>query len=311
MDIILHLGAHRTATTSFQYYLRKNAARLGWEGIVVLGPRQTRNGLFSGVFAAPGATPAAQQLRRARGRIALRLERERAKGARVMVISDENMIGAPRRNLRDMRLYADIGQRMARYHDAFDGRIGRVVLSIRAQDCYWNSVIAFAIERGGAVPSPARISCIAQGARGWRDVIGDLACALPDVAIEVMVHETYASLPERKLEIMTGAADLPRTYAREWLNRAPDLAQLRALLKERGIEPGPRLQGDGRGQFFDEAQVAALREAYADDLFWLRSGADGLAVLTEETDPEGVGQTPPAGVNTRGQSGEKQNRRMA
>ena len=78
MDIILHLGAHRTATTSFQHYLRANAAGLGAAGIGVWGPETTRDGLLAGVIPPRGSRPAMAQLTRARGRVGLRLERMRA-----------------------------------------------------------------------------------------------------------------------------------------------------------------------------------------------------------------------------------------
>ncbi len=60
--------------------------------------------------------------------------------------------------------------------------------------------------------------------------------------------------------------------------------------------------GDGEGRWhpFDSAQTAALREAYADDLLWLRAGADGLATLIEENGPGQAGEHPPAGQTTRG-----------
>ena len=62
---------------------------------------------------------------------------------------------------------------------------------------------------------------------------------------------------------------------------------------------------------FDSAQTAALREAYADDLFWLRAGADGLATLIEENGPGQAGEHPPTGQTTRGHDNDDEERRMA
>ena len=70
MEIILHLGAHRTASTSFQYYLRKNGARLAASGIGVWGPCQTRNGLMEGVLPRPDSPARPDHAARAQGRIA-------------------------------------------------------------------------------------------------------------------------------------------------------------------------------------------------------------------------------------------------
>jgi len=313
MDIILHLGAHRTASTVFQHYLCENRRELRKHQIGAWCPRHTRDGLLRGVIALPGstATPSVQ-LRRARGRIALNLRQAEAKGLRHLIVSDENMIGAPRRNLRDSRLYGDIGQRMARYGAAFDGRITRVVLSIRSQDSFWSSVAAFSVGRGHKVLTTDDLDRLVTSNRHWRDVITDLACALPDARLLILPYETWGGVPEKKLTLMTGLATPPMNYAREWLNRAPSLAQLRQALRDRGLDPVKLLpEGEGRWTPFDPAQYMALREVYADDLFWLRAGADGLATLIEETGIDKTGKTPLSSQTTRGQPYGIEERRMA
>lgn len=311
MDVTLHLGAHRTATTSFQHYLRENEQALQLAGIAVWDPRRTRSGLLTGVMPVPGARSPEAQLKRARGRIAINLKQAEARGFRHVVISDENMIGAPRRNLRDGRLYADIGQRMARFAEAFDGRITRVSFSIRGQDSYWSSALAFAVGRGHRMPGTAELARLATAPRGWRDVLTDLACALPGVEIQVLPYEIFGGLPEARLQRMTQEAGLPRRYAREWMHRAPGLNQLRKILSDRGGDAARLPGGDGRWHPFDQDQACALREAYADDLFWLRAGADGLATLTEETKPAKAGTRPRAGLTKRGQGHGIEERRLA
>lgn len=313
MDILLHLGAHRTASTSFQYYLRRNAARLEANGTAVWGPQVTRKGLLTGALPVPGLMSAAEQFKRARGRVSLALAKAEGTGARRVVIADENLIGAPRRNLRDMRLYPGAGERMARYHGVFGGRLRRVVFSIRSQDAYWNSSLAFSVARGGYVPGAVERAHIAGNTRGWRDVITDIACALPGVEIIVAPYEAFGGLPEHKLALLLGdeVGEMPRGHAREWLNPSPDLPALRAALQARGADVRQLPEGEGSWQVFSDAERAALREAYDDDLFWLRAGADGLATLTEKTDLAGAGITPPATVLTRGKENDRQRRRMA
>lgn len=315
MDIILHLGAHRTASTSLQHYLRRNAGALAKSGIGVWEPRDTRDGLLTGVIPVPGRRDPAEQLRRARGRIALHLHKARAAGARVLIVSDENMLGAPRRNLGDHALYAGAGLRMARFADAFGGRVGRVALCVRELDSYWSSVLAFSVARGHRVPQGADIAALVANPRSWRDVITDLACALPDAEIMVLPHEESAGRPEYRLAAMTGrpVAGLPRAHAGDWLNRAPMLGDLRAVVAARGGDPLRLGEGadDARWQPFTPVQSAALREAYADDLFWLRAGADGMATLIEETGPAKAGRHPPAGQTKRGHRNGTEERRLA
>ncbi|MEL7258107.1 MAG: hypothetical protein AAFN80_09740 [Pseudomonadota bacterium] len=311
MEIRLHLGAHRTANTSFQHYLSENAEVLRKSGLIVWGPNQTRGGLLTGVVPVEGRQSPAEQLRRAKSRIALNLAEAAATGAKMVLVTDENMIGAARRNLRDERLYAAIGERMARFYEVFDGRIASVSLSIRSQDTYWASSLAFAVARGHRLPSARILRHLSRNTRTWRDVITDLACALPDVAINVLPYETFGGLPEARLKAVTGLTDVPRRAARECLNRSPELPVLRKIIDERGGDSGLLPDGTGRWHPFDTEQVSALREAYADDFFWLRAGAEGLATLTEETWPDRKRFEPHGAEMTRGRHHGKENRRLA
>ncbi|MDZ7709845.1 MAG: hypothetical protein U5K36_07040 [Roseovarius sp.] len=313
MDIILHLGAHRTATTSLQHHAQARAPALAARGVAFWGPPVTRGGLMAGVIPAPGGHPDAAQAGRARGRIALRVAQAHDAGATRIVVSDENMLGAPRTCLRRHRLYPGAGERMARIGHAFGGRITRAVLSIRAQDAWWDSVLAFAVARGHRLPSRGDLDRMVTGARQWRDVIADLACALPGADIVILPHEQFATRPAARLAQMTGHADAPAAgrEAADWRGRAPDLDALRRAVAARGGDPARLPDGTGRWHPFDEAQAAALKEAYDDDLVWLRAGADGLARLAGETGPLNAGRQPRNGHPTRGQDDDIEERHMA
>lgn len=312
MDVILHIGAHRTASTSFQAYLRANAAPLEEQGLCFWGPRRTRGGLFAGIIPSNGSPRLERQARMAQGRIALQIERAALKGMRQLIVTDENVIGAPRRNMRDTVLYRGAGERMARHAAAFGGRITRVVLSIRAFETFWPSTLAYAIGRGHALPGPEMLEAISQQRRGWRDLITDLHCALPDAPIWVLPHETFGGMPERRLAIMAAdAVTGPARQHRLWLNRAPDMAALRRCLVLRGQDPADLGAGEGRYDPFSVEQKARLRELYQDDLYWLRAGADGLAELMTDNTRNQTGISPLRGILARGQDNDQQQGRVA
>jgi hypothetical protein len=308
MKVILHIGAHRTASTSLQSYMRRHRDELRNAGIAFWGPRRTRTGLFNGIQPTPGLGAGAA--RRARGRIGMNLDRAASNGVQSLVVSDENMIGSVRLNMRAGQLYPDIGQRLARYVHAFDHRIDKVMLSVRGLDHYWASAIAFGVARGHAVPNAARCHAIATHPRTWRDVIGDVACAAPSAKIEVIPFEVSAGRPEMILRAASGQA-VPSDAVPDWLNRAPTVSHLRTILADRGDDPMAVSDATGRWSPFDAAARAHLREAYADDMHWLVAGADGLATLTEELDHRRAGITPPRGPQTRGQGHDIEERRMA
>lgn len=311
MDVILHLGPHRTASTSLQHYMRANATRLERAGVGYWGPQRTRRGILTGVVAADTGELPEAQFAAAQERIMQNLAHAEARGIEYLVVSDENVIGGPRRNLREAQIYGGIGERMARYAQAFDGTITRLVLSVRAQHTYWSSIAAYAVSRGSKVPPREDLDRIVASNRSWRDVITDLACAVPDVDIQIQPYEVFGGMPEYRLAAMTGLKNLPTAHAREWINRAPGLEELREILTERGEDPGQLPAGDGRWFPFDRDQTMALRETYADDLYWLRAGADGIARLIELNGPEKAGEQPPEGRTKRGQSDGKEDRRLA
>lgn len=306
MNVLLHVGAHRCATTSFQHYLRQNAAVLGQQGIGFWGPLRTRKGLFSGILnPSVGNMGAAKSARRAMGRVQLNLIHARDKGVRTLIVSDENMIGSVRQNLRLGELYCGIGERMARFNQAFDGRVSQVVLSVRSLDLFWASSMGYAVARGRQVPSRAELRRLTRNTRSWRDVITDLACAMPGARIRVLPFERFAGRPDKQLSLMSDI-QTPSHCSCAWRNATPRLRDLRQRLPQAQAALLPR--GEGRWMPFDPAQRAEMRSRYEDDMAWLAAGADGLAVLATEPQEHWAGRHLPRTELTRGRSYDEERR---
>ena len=295
MDINLHLGAHRTATTTLQQFLDRNTAVLRQSGVDVWTPGRTRRGLFSGLFERPEDVTLAIERRgnRSIGLILIELERARRAGCSSLLISEENMIGSTRNNLRQQQLYPLLKDRLVRLRPAVNGKLRRIGLSIRSYDTFWASCLAFGIVQGFQMPLMADLDRYTTQPRRWRHVIGDVAAAFPGVEILVWPFERFASQPDAQLSFLTGGRTsvLSLTGSRDWNNPSPRGESLRNILLQRG-------EGDlghdlaraltdhtGRWMPFDDAQVMALRAQYSADLDWLRRGADGLAQLVEKSGP--------------------------
>ena len=58
MEVILHIGAHRTGTTSLQRAVQRNRKKLADNGVAFWGAQITRGGRFSGLLRANDATDA-------------------------------------------------------------------------------------------------------------------------------------------------------------------------------------------------------------------------------------------------------------
>lgn len=298
MDVILHIGAHRTGSTSFQQYLRANRTVLAADGIGFWGPWRTRKGMLHGVSERPQT---AKQARHAVGRVKLNLAGADARGIRQLIVSDENLMGTARRSLRKARLYPDIGERMARIHSAFEP-VTRIMVQVRTLDRWWGSAMSYLIPRGEAVPSAETLDAIASSDRSWRHVITDLACACPDAEIIVTPFERFAPHPDHLLGLAIADAEIPpAAMGAFWANRSDTLPALRNTLLDRGDFPDLLPEDTGRWQPFTPYQASALREAYADDLYWLRAGAEGLAKLREDPMPARPANKLAAALTERGQ----------
>ena len=306
MDVILHIGAHRCASTTFQQYLRLNSKKLESSGIAVWGPRRTRNGLFHGLQGRSGVATGRGRQCRGIGRVQMNLARC-ADQARTLLVSDENILGSVFENLQTGTLYPGAGERLARFYQAFDGHVSDVVLNIRSLDSYWTSALGYGLTRGRSVPKSGDLDRLAETNRSWRDVIADVGCAMPGARLWVLPFETYGGRPDTQLRAVA-AAHAPRSHARIWLNATPRLPQLREIV---GPTQAARLPGgDGRWQPFAAAQIAAMRERYADDVMWLLAGGQGLARLMDDPDKKRAGLNLPLTDKTRGRSNDNQERRM-
>ena len=292
MDVILHIGAHRTGTTTLQRFLQANRGHLRRQGIAVWGPDRTRDGLFRGLMRPPPRLTAEDDLlaARARGRIAIEIARMEAEGLHTLIVSEENMIGGMPNNVLSQRLYPFAAERLARLAQAFAPHPARVALAIRSYDRHWASMLAYCVKQGHGVPDPADLEAIATQPVRWMRVVRQAAAAFPQAALVVWPFEALIGLPEVQLAALLGRpVEGPFQARREWHNAGPSLAELNALLADQGT-PGAGLgqPGGGRGRWqpFTDGQIALMRAAYARDLAWLRDGADGLANYIDSPRPQ-------------------------
>lgn len=300
MEITLHLGAHRTGFGSLQDYADRHAPAFEAEGVLFWGPK-------SADF---GARPTQVQGAEATRRVQTRLQQARAAGIRRLLVSDADLIGTIAGNMDAAELYPRAHARVSQIAGLFDGQVTRVLLSPRSLEVYWCSVVARGIAAGLAVPSRDRLNRIAMSPRGWRDVIADIARAVPQAEINVLPFERFAGQPEALLTQGAGIG-APMDRARVWLERRPTLPDLRRVLRDRGESPSALPFGMGLWNPFTNKETAALREMQADDRMWLIAGADGLATLTEDGRTERAGQTPSGAAYEKGQTDDFEERHMA
>jgi hypothetical protein len=310
MEVILHLGAHRTATTSFQSYMKRNGDIWKTAHVGYSGPRRTGRGLHAAILSGRGHGWGDPVFQAALRRVKRQIDHARARGLKQLVVSDENMIGTVQNNMRAGQLYPDVAERLALFARAFEGQVATILFSPRSLGDYWCSALACSIGLGMDVPDRARLNDIAMSRRGWREVITDIAGAFPEAALRVLPFERHAGAPHLLLQEGAGIA-APQDKTRTRLNPCATLPELRRVLNERRAATTALPFGMGRWNPFTNEEHAALRELYADDMMWLVAGADGLATLTEDRSRNEAGKTLPPGTDRKGRCDELQQRKLA
>jgi hypothetical protein len=276
MELILHLGAHRTGSTAFERMLE--GADLAGQRAALWGNARVRG--IPGFEQGTGADSFAAQW-----------QAQAAQGTARLVICDENILGTMLGNLMAAALYPDLPAQLARYARLFPTPPRRIGLGIREPASYWTSCWSFVARRRWVPGVAETASRIAAHPRGWADVVADLRAAFPRAEILVWPHEgldkrlpaTAARLLDLPEALFTAPATrINAAHAPGYLPailrlRAADAqmteAAMRAALERETPEPGYSP--------FTPDQRAALAARHARDLTLLRQGHAGATLLEE------------------------------
>ncbi len=285
MELKLHLGAHRCATTTFQTYLWANRATLVRRGLTSWTPKRTRDGLMRGMLRHPThiSLEGERQALRSTGRMRIEIDRLAREGQSHLLISDAGMIGTVRDNVAEARLYPLLGERLSRFQAPFAGYPLQIGLSVRSYEDYWASSLGMLLARGMPKPSADLLDFLTTQPRRWRTMVRDIAAVFPQAEIIVWPFERFADRPADVLDMFNPGASRGLSYDGTRHSRSGDVARLNEILIQRGetrFDAAPRDGGD-RWMPFDEDQARVLRAEYRRDIAWLKGGAEGLATYID------------------------------
>jgi len=282
LEIFLHIGAHRTGTTSLQANLSNNRKLLRKHRLSYWGPKTIRKGLFAGMFSAPSFRDSDDKVKlvtETKQNINHRIEALAQRGQSYLLISDENVLGSMKSNLRQSELYPDLFMRLTHFSSIFGKDCSRVGISIRQYDSFWSSCIAYSIKAGYRVPSSNDLARLCGQTRTWRDVILEVSEMFPNAKILVWEFDNYAGKTNEQMRILTGL-ELDFQTAQidnRRHNASPNLSNLRKILLDRGDGVAAQSFSNSEDLYkpFSSRQIEHLRENYLRDIDWLKSGAEG------------------------------------
>ena len=266
MQIALHLGAHKTASTFIQNVLARNAATLRDKGVAIVPHGELRRN----VTAKLGKV--GDKHRDAKRREAERfLETALAQPVRRLILSEENLIGSPHGLEADRELYASIPRKLSDLVPLLEGHDVTVFLSIRALAQFVSAILVECFRTGQYPPAiPDRyLEDWLDSTRNWTDVVGDIRAMFPGAPIVVWNHGDFYRNQQAVFERLAGVSGL--TLDVEGLPRRPTPTG-RAI--EEFLSLGPEADKPARVEALAEA---SKRHPRAPDLPVFRLGDDAQA----------------------------------
>lgn len=283
---LVHLGVHKTGTTFLQANLEANRQRLEARGVDVLLPDQLR-------ALDPRPLEGVSWLRsRVRGPTWRDLVEPVApllNGRRVVLISEENLLGGPgdviRGSFYEHRIAAfrAVG-RLARRAEV------RVVLAIRSLDTFLPSAYSQMLQHapapeGGFDRVRARVR---RKPPSWAEVVDVARRHLGSAQVVVCTYEDLRGNEEEMLTVLTDGVEMPvrrseipgDTRSATWAGiRAAERLRIPMPHDDR-VQTVRRLYGSHAGgppfQPFDDAEVHRLQELYLRDLRAIAAAHPGV-----------------------------------
>jgi len=246
-EIVLHLGAHRTGTTSLQKFLQRNETILADHNVQSVTPPSSRQ----------------------RPLQTLSINRNH------VLISEENILGTMEESLAAAALYPNLTENLGRFSSILE-RANIVFLSIRELSDWWTSAISYCVKRDQELPGSETLERIAKSQRGWASVVLDIQRALPAARVVVREFEWKKDNPKQQLRQLTKWPVWNETSGvKKSHNARPTTNEIAMALVDRLDFDGlSRLAIQDSFQPFNDAQLLKIRNRYADDLEVLRSKPD-------------------------------------
>ncbi|MCB2110230.1 hypothetical protein [Albidovulum sp.] len=299
MELVLHIGVHRTGTTALQHLLQAHQALLARRRVSFWGPAILRldgpQRYWRDCRAGAGDHMATARAADTRATFHQEIVYEQENDRRLVVVSEENFLGTIEANFAEHRLYPAARERLETYATLFPEPPARVYVAVRDYGDYWSSAQALQLRFRAGLPFDSDKLVAGSAARGWPEVLADVAAALPHSRIRTwrytgrsgMVRGALADmigrrlarwLPDAKIaNVSLSVAALEELGRRRAAGEVSSDAELAAAVAELREEGGPKLR------LFSDTQRAALSELF--DKEWQLIAGGGIPRV-EAFDPE-------------------------
>ena len=263
MKLHLHIGAHKTATSHFQDYLKKMPENGDFYFLETDIARKN--------FSMEGNSCTIQDSERFFKNIA-------SQKYKSLLISDENISGHSYHIFRDQRLYQTIGKRLKRisfFENIFDEI--EILLTLRSQETFLPSLYCEAI-RWGSFKS---FSHVFKGNfhQSWLPVIDEVKKSFPSAKLNIVLYENYGEIFSPLIYEITGSAPSQGVSSQQLVYTSLNGFSVRAssIINKffpfpqrpfivRSISKLSKFFNQDKFRPFSKQQILELKQLYASDI---------------------------------------------
>jgi len=267
---VLHLGAHKTATSFIQKSLALNLDALAEHGVCFL-PLDILRKNFTAFLHGTEQTDITRELLAAIGR-------------QTVLISDENISGAPADLIRHGTYYQSIGKRTEHAMNYIRAPKAEIFFALRDYASFNVSMYCEFLRHKDYMPFAEYDAAFRKSGFSWVKVVDELVAAAPQSTITLWDYANFRQKRDDILSAMTGfdasGFKTPDNQVRESLSQqtVQSLEKLATFLPpsevRRAVGPLTRAfpKSDGYTGFdpVQAAEKANLAERYANDLAMIR-----------------------------------------
>lgn len=203
MKLHIHLGAHKTGSTSLQFHLRKNEARFADAGMAYIPMPEFRKGYSAFLNRIENRYPAFISLLSPMIESRFREQLVPLSGSSLVVISDENLLGGLAPIAAKHRLYPHAVRMVSAVKRAAGPNDAHYFLCIRNYPEFIVSMYLHLVIQGRRVPPLESVTAdFLGGARGWAEVVADVAKVVGAGRLTVWTYEHYRDAPSAVLDVL-------------------------------------------------------------------------------------------------------------
>ncbi|MEM7684850.1 MAG: hypothetical protein AAF293_08485 [Pseudomonadota bacterium] len=281
MEIVVHIGAHKTASTYIQTRLERNVVPLERHNIGYAYPKTLRP-----MFAtAPRRDHAISRVARGSARAwVLRNLFDNARDMRRerLLISEEQLIGSLRPIMSGRGFYQDAGRELKPLFRALQGQPVKVLLAVRSYESFFVSAYGQVLNGWKYMPFEQDLrETLLRDGRGWPELAAEVMEALPpDSTLRFWCYEQFAEVEGAVFEELIGpdaAGELSRVPGKPVPGPSQKAIDEIMAMAERGEDLGPetirrtmRLFGKDKGfagfNPWAPEERTRLKERYLRDL---------------------------------------------